>query len=679
MLTDEVSADEQTEPDGKLPSSAGSGSALTRGRGAASCGELDASALAERARLHERLAAQTGDVVYYHDYTAECYRFIDERIGALTDIGAASIRPVDWQTLIQDVVLFGSAEGLSRAEASRRMEAGDLPAWSAEYRVRTRTGRELWLSDSSIPVRDAEGAMVGAFGVLRDITVRRRAQEALCESEGRFRALFESAGDAVVILDGVTVADCNHRALLVFAATREQLIGRTVAEISPPVQPDGRESGSAAAACLQNLSAAEPRHVEWRHQRLDGTPFEADVVLQPIRYGSARRVQALVRDVTERKQLEAQTHQARMAEAIGRLAGGIAHDFNSLLTGVLGNVDLARAEPGLTPGLLGCLDQIERAAERAAALTGQLLAFARKQSVQPEDLDLRTLLASMAKLLRSLTGDSVRLHLLPSAHQPVVRVDRAQMEQVIINLVVNARDAMPDGGTLTVETRTLTSSGVGDAPAGSWVLLAVSDTGDGMDGPTRARIFEPFFTTRGVSPGRGLGLPTCQGIVEQAGGCIRVDSEPGAGSTFRVYLPNLAAQSTAVVHTAARPEPGDRPTILLAEDEPMVREVARVALEAQGYRVLAARDGAEALKLLDAEGSPVDLLLTDIAMPGMDGRELAAAVRERVPEVRILLMSGYTEAESADAERPWDLLAKPFTPAALARRVRDLFGRSEPP
>ncbi|HEX4930141.1 MAG TPA: ATP-binding protein, partial [Gaiellaceae bacterium] len=370
----------------------------------------------------------------------------------------------------------------------------------------------------------------------------------------------------------------------------------------------------------------------------------------------------IMESVTEFKRLEDQFRQAQKMEAVGRLAGGVAHDFNNLLTGITGYASLLIERADGDTELARDLGEIKRAADRAAELTKQLLAFGRRQMLKPRALDLNTVLAEVGGLLRRLLSSQVELVLLPSPQLGIVRADPGQIEQVIVNLAMNAGNAMPTGGRLSIETR--------NGDDGS-VELVVADTGVGMDEQTLSQIFEPFFTTR--DQGVGLGLASVYGIVHQSGGEVTVDSTPGAGSVFTVRLPRTLEPATEV---APAVEPESRPgseTILLVEDEDVVRDLTRRVLERQGYTVLACADGEEAIALADSDLRTIHLLLTDVVMPGLRGYEVARHVAAARPEIKVLYMSGY--AEEALVGRPVladsALIEKPFAVDALARRVRE--------
>jgi CheY-like chemotaxis protein len=369
-------------------------------------------------------------------------------------------------------------------------------------------------------------------------------------------------------------------------------------------------------------------------------------------------------------------------EGIGRLAGGVAHDFNNLLTVMTGYGEMARETLSPTDPAREDLGELLKAAERATDLTRQLLAFARKQAIEPRILNLNELILDMGRLLRRLIGEDIELVTHPAPDLGQAKVDRGQIEQVVVNLAINARDAMPDGGKLTIETKNATLDDLYaqrhlEVSAGDYVLLAISDTGVGMDAEVQSHLFEPFFTTKAAGKGTGLGLATCYGIVKQHGGSIGVYSEVGHGTTFKIYLPRIIPPTEEIAH---RNEINGLlrgvETVLLVEDEVAVRALAARVLRAQGYTVLEAANGDEALALAQDRGeTEIDLLLTDVIMPQIGGRELAARLAMLIPTVKILYMSGYTDdaiVHHGRLEPGTVFLHKPFSPAALARKVREV-------
>jgi signal transduction histidine kinase len=386
---------------------------------------------------------------------------------------------------------------------------------------------------------------------------------------------------------------------------------------------------------------------------------------------------------TEQQQLEDRLRQAHKMEAVGRLAGGVAHDFNNLLTIIRGNSDLLLDRKEVDPPHRKYVEQIQKAADRAVSMTRQLLAFSRMQVLQPLVIDLNQIISEMSKMIPRLIGEHIEFGFLPEPHLTPVLADPGQMEQVILNLAVNARDAMPDGGKITIVTRNIVmdAAEAGKRPpmhAGQYVLLSVSDTGHGMDAGTKAHIFEPFFTTKDASKGTGLGLATVYGIVKQSGGFIWVESEKGRGATFEIYLPNCRKPVSAGEETSkSGPMPGGNETILVVEDETAVRELASEFLKAGGYKVLEARDGTEGLKFAMSYQDNIHLLLTDMVMPRMSGADLAQKLRSLRPEVRVIFMSGYSEFSGKNLERMSDeanALQKPFSRSTLLAKVREVLG-----
>ena len=392
-----------------------------------------------------------------------------------------------------------------------------------------------------------------------------------------------------------------------------------------------------------------------------------------------------IRYAMDRKRLEDQLLQAQKLEAIGSLAGGLAHDFNNILTAITGYSELSLRRLGEEDPIRKNIQEIYKASQRAGDLTRQLLAFSRKQVMQPRVLNLNGIISNMERMLRRLLGEDIELATRLESKGVQVKVDEGQIEQVIMNLAVNARDAMPNGGKLTIETDVTTLGedaaqrllGLG---AGPYVRLTVSDTGSGMDAEVRGKIFEPFFTTKQRGKGTGLGLATVYGIVKQSGGHIAVASEPEKGSTFQVYLPQAAGEISAAAREKPAPAPSAQgsETILLVEDEEAVRDLLREVLQGKGYRVLEARDGFEALRLSTGHSGSIDLLLTDVIMPKMNGRELAERLKPERPKTKVLYMSGYTDnaiVHRGVLEDGTAFLQKPFTPETLAQKVREILDK----
>jgi PAS domain S-box-containing protein len=506
-------------------------------------------------------------------------------------------------------------------------------------------------------------------------TNRRLRAEARSNGD-RYRSLMQQAGEGIFVLDPQgTVLEVNRRAGEMLGYSPPDLVGRSFYDL---VDADDRGSGRRRLDRL--LQGGPPRSDHLRLRRADGGAVPVDLAASAAEAGGERVVLVLARDVTERDNLEEQLRQAQKMEAMGRLAGGVAHDFNNLLTVVTGYTAMLLADLPAGHSLRRPLAEIKQAADRGTSLTRQLLTFSRRGPVSPQVLDLNAVVTDMTGMLRRLIGEDLVLTTKLGSGLGRVRADPGQMGQVLLNLAVNARDAMPRGGTLTVETADAEVSRDQPAlPPGRYVLLAATDTGSGMDEATRARIFEPFFTTKGPGRGTGLGLAVVHGVVQQAGGHIEVSSEPGAGTTFRVYLPRVtepAGGGRAVASEAA--SPGGTETVLLVEDEAGVRRLARLILQAKGYTVLEAAHSAEALRLAREHGGPIHLLVADVVLPQMSGPELAARLRAANPALAVLFLSGYADDAVFPAglrEAEVAFLQKPFTPNALARRVREELGR----
>jgi len=382
------------------------------------------------------------------------------------------------------------------------------------------------------------------------------------------------------------------------------------------------------------------------------------------------------REITELKRLEEQLRQSQRMEAIGTLSGGVAHDFNNLLTVIRGYTNQLLESRHNPPESRVQIKRIDEAAERASSLTRQLLAFSRRQVLQPKVFDVNDLVANLDQMLRRLIGEHIEMKTAAAEEPCLVKADAGQIEQVIMNIAINARDAMPQGGRLTLETAHLELDKAAAEVAGPYVMLAVSDTGEGMDAETKAHIFEPFFTTKGLGKGTGLGLSTVYGIVKQSGGYISVYSEPGRGSTFKVYLPRV--RDTLKARRKEEPANADargNETILVVEDEPMIRELIETMLQSRGYSVLTVDDPLQAEAFAAQHAGPIHLLLTDVVMPGISGREIAVQISAQRPEMKVIFVSGYTPnaiVHHGILDEDLNFLQKPFTAATLTHKVREV-------
>ncbi len=495
-----------------------------------------------------------------------------------------------------------------------------------------------------------------------------------------YRDLFEHTSDAILIIEDGQFVDCNQATVeMLRCSDRQQVLQTHPSELSPPYQPDGRSSREKADEMIRTAFEQGNHRFEWHHRRADGEVFPVEVLLTAVEKQSKRFLHVVWRDITERKQLEERYRLAQKMEAVGLLAGGIAHDFNNLLVAIVGHSELLELSLSMRPDLLEQVAEIRKAGERASTLVRQLLAFSRKQKVQPKVIELNSIISEVEKMLSRLIGENVHLEVQLDQHPLPVLADSGQIEQVVVNLVTNARDAMPEGGTIRLMLSKIAPSEPAPQglPPGSYARLAVSDTGSGMDGQTLSHAFDPFFTTKEVGHGTGLGLSTTLGIVQQAKGTVGIHSQVGSGTTIEIVLP-LSVENPSHERTNNRgtAEGGDE-TILVVEDEPAVSTLVETVLCSKGYTVLFASDGLEALRIWDEAGADIDLVLTDLVMPNMGGVELVESLRQRGYEPRVVFTTGYTtySTDHLLALSPDEVLEKPYSGATLARRVRQALDR----
>ena len=508
-----------------------------------------------------------------------------------------------------------------------------------------------------------------------ELARRTAAALELERSAARYRMLFEASPLPMWVYDAATLRflDVNDAAVRHYGYSRDEFLAMTIADIRPPEDIAGMLADVAARG-----GPGSPAPKTWRHRRKDGSLIDVEITAGRIELDGRRAALVLANDVSERKRLEHRLAEAEKMEAIGRLAGGVAHDFNNLLTVIAGYAEiLSRRIDGHDRE---DLREIARAAAQAAELTHQLLAFSRRQVLHPQVLDLNGIVADMETMLHRIIGDDISVGVRLASGLARIEADRAQIERVILNLAANARDAMPDGGALTIETANVELDAQqvashGEGRAGPHVLLAVSDTGHGMDDEVQRHLFEPFYTTKSAGGGTGLGLATVFGVVKQSGGGIYVYSEPGRGSTFKIYFP---VATTAPEPGPVAPERGSErgsETIMVVEDDIAVRDLVRIMLEANGYRVVTVHDAEEAARLCTARPGGVDLLLTDVVMPGLSGRALAEQLAELAPGLRVLFMSGYSDEavhRHGVLGHSAAFLEKPFTERTLTRKVREV-------
>jgi two-component system cell cycle sensor histidine kinase/response regulator CckA len=622
----------------------------------------------------------------------ELFRLITENAAdliAVVDMDGNRI----FNSLSYQKVLGYSLDELKRSSAFAQIHPEDVDrvrqageeaqrtgiALPLEYRVRHKDGTWKVLESTASVIRNSKGEPEKLVIVNRDVTERKRAAEALERSESSFRSVVEDAPYGIYrasIAGDLILANPALQKMLGYDS-REELLQ---ANLGTHIYRHASEHQKFIQTVVQEQYFKDVE-LEWR--RKDGAPITVRCSGWPVKdeAGAVTYLEVFAEDVTERRVLERQLRMAQKMEAVGRLSGGIAHDFNNLLGVIIGYSQVLKRSLGSVSPLFEHAEEIEKASQRAVSLTRQLLAFSRQQVLEPVILNLNTLVSDMEKMLPRLIGEDVTLELNLDPVLEQVKADLGQIEQVIMNLAVNARDAMPDGGKLTIQTANVdldlayTHQHPGSR-VGQYVMLAVTDTGTGIDPEIQSQIFEPFFTTKERDKGTGLGLATVYGVVKQSGGYITVDSEKGKGACFSVYLPRVG-QSVSTTETKAGQPASIRgsETILLVEDAEPLRKLAHMFLRDSGYNVLTAADGNQALEVARSHSGPIHLLLTDVVMPGINGRVLAERLAPRQPGMKVLYMSGYTDSFIAGhgvLEAGTHLLHKPFTQGVLARKVREV-------
>lgn len=547
-------------------------------------------------------------------------------------------------------------------------------------------GRILWGQLSVSTLKDDEGNITSFLGQLEDINARKQAEDELRESEAQFRMLFDQANDAIFILDlqgnFIDVNQTGHKRL---GYAKEEMLATSVRELDPP------EFAARVPERLEKIRSEGKAIFESAHLRKDGTVMPVEINARIIDFRGQKVLFSVIRDITERQvaelekeKLQAQLMQAGKMEAVGRLAGGVAHDFNNMLGAILGNAELAMMETREEDPIYDNLQEITQAARRSADLTRQLLAFARKQSISVQVMDLNARVTGMLKMVERLVGEDIRLSWKPGPDLPPVRMDPTQVDQLLINLAVNARDAIDGAGIIAIETEPVVldeafcRGHIGSVP-GDYVELEVSDDGRGMGKEVLDQLFQPFFTTKEMGQGTGLGLAMVYGIVKQNAGFISVYSEPDEGTTFRIYLPVARGEAETGLQAEPEKSAGGTETILIVEDERAILDIATRVLEESGYTVLAAATPGEAIDLVSGYAGPVHLVITDVIMPGMNGKDLRDQVRARLPDIKVLFMSGYTADvinQRGVLDEDIDFLQKPFSISALKEMVREVLDRA---
>ena len=624
----------------------------------------------ERALLHN-LMDSLPDAIFFKD---AAHRYLKVNQAMATMMGVARAEQVVGKTA---AAFLGGDRALVLEQDEHEILNTGKPVVDQIVRFNSRAEPERWFSKTVAPINNDQEEVVGFIGVARDVTERERSRQALSESELRYRSLYNNTPVMMHSIDRegrlVSVSDYWCETL---GYTRDEVIGRAITEfmaeesgkrLEQQILPEFRRTGRVKDAECQFVSKAGGVR---------------DILLSAVAEhgvaGDAFGWLAVMVDITEKKEIQSQLLQAQKMEAVGQLTGGMAHDFNNLLTVIIGNLDTVAES--LAGDRRQLVESALKAAERGAALTHRLLAFSRRQALSPETLDLHRLASDMGDLLRRTLGEHVEIEIKPPAGLWPAAADRGQVENALLNLAINARDAMPSGGTLTIDTANVHldddyAAGNAEVIPGDYVMLAVSDSGVGMPAEVLAHAMEPFFTTKEVGKGTGLGLSMIYGFAKQSRGHLKIESKPDNGTTIRLYLPRADTGAATPVAAAAAPAglAGGGETILVVEDNPAVRLVIVQQLRRLGYRIIETVDGKQASKVLDSDVS-IALLFTDIIMPGgMSGRQLAEQARRRRPTLKVLFMSGYAEDADAHPDSPAlsnNFLQKPFRSRDLALKVR---------
>jgi len=622
----------------------------------------------QRANAFAESVIQTANVIFVHLDAAGLVRKINAAAEEITGYKSAEVEGASWFELLVPRDRYPYVW----EEFERLMREG-VTTGSFENPILTKQGDERQIMWRNTTLREGD-RIVGIIAFGMDVTDRRRAEG----EQARLSRVVEQATESIMITDAQgTVTYVNPAFESISGYSRAAVIGQ-----NPRILKSGHQDAAFYRRMWETLARGEVWKGRLVNRRKDGTLFQEDATIGPVRDASGRLVNyvAVKRDVTTEMRLERQLIQAQKMEAIGRLAGGVAHDFNNLLGVIVGYGEITRRKLRDDDPLTGKVDQILKAAERAAGLTRQLLAFSRQQVLQPKIVDLNVIVSDVEKMLRRLIGEDIQLTTSLDPGLGSVKADPGQIEQVLMNLAVNARDAMPEGGHLTIETRNA-ELGPDDSArrpptlAGRYVMLAVTDSGMGMDAETQSHLFEPFFTTKEMGRGTGLGLSTVYGIVKQSEGYIWCYSEVGVGTTFKIYLPRVDEEAVPRRKPAAVRLAHGSETVLLIEDDASLRDLLCEILEGAGYTVLVGDDGAKALQIADEYTGAIQLIVTDVIMPGLSGRHAAEKIKSARSEVEILFISGYTSeaiAKHGVLEAGAKFLSKPFTTEDLLRKIRDV-------
>lgn len=636
--------------------------------------------ITERKRAEERLIKSERRFRSILDQAADDI-IVHDLQGRILDVNQQNCRSLGYlkEELLAMNVSELDLEAIGSGKDQLWKSIAEGQRFTFESRVRRKDGSTFPVEISLGPIEIEDETLV--LGIARNITERKQAEQELRDSEARFKALHNASFGGIAIHDKGIILECNQGL--------SEISGYSVAEL---IGMDGLLliAEQSRTTVMQNILTGYEKPYEVMGLRKDGTEFPVRLEARNIPYKGKLVRSAEIRDITElkrgeeeREMLRAQLNQVQKLESVGRLAGGVAHDFNNMLGVILGHAELAMARIEPSHALFPDLTEIKKAAERSADLTRQLLAFARRQTISPKILNLNETVEGMLKMLRRLIGEDMVLAWLPAQGLWPVKVDPSQIDQILANLCVNARDAISGVGKVTIETGNTSfdkdyCARHPEFVPGEFVMLAISDDGCGMDKETQDRIFEPFYTTKGVGEGTGLGLSTVYGIVKQNHGFINIYSEPGQGTTFKIYFPRAEGQETEKPPSLEKRDLRGKETVLLVEDEESILALGKTILERHGYEVLAAKSPNEALRMIQSHSGPIHLLITDVVMPEMNGKDLRDKVAELRPDLKRIFMSGYTAkviAHHGILDEGIDFLQKPFSVKTLLEKVRDALDR----
>ncbi|MCC7429893.1 PAS domain S-box protein [bacterium] len=547
------------------------------------------------------------------------------------------------------------------------------------YRIRRKDGEMRWVSSTVTPIKDGNGNVFRVMGIISDVTERILDKQKLEESEKKFHSLFQSSSNAIFLLseDGEKILDCNNKALEIFGFTRESFLQRRNCYFSPEFQPDGKSSKEKGQKIIQAVLKGDECSFEWRHLRNDGSSFDAEITLCKVEFNEKIYIQAIVRDITHQKELERQLIQAQKMEAVGTLAGGIAHDFNNILNGILGFASLLECQTELSKKNHDYVQKIIRSGKRAAELTAQMLAFARKVDVTSTFFDLHLSVKEILKIVKHSFNKNIEIEINFLSKKSSISGDEGKIEQVVLNLLNNAKDALLQGGKILISSKNIEINDLNKIfypmlKIGNYIVLTIEDNGCGIPDKDLPKIFEPFFTTKEVGKGTGLGLAMVYGIVKTHNGHIEVSSKVGKGTKINLFLPIAEGVSPKTQNAESTKILKGKGKILIIDDEEVIREVLRDSLDFLGFSSILAQDGIEGVKIYEASQNEISLVICDFIMPKIDGKETIKRIKQINPDVKILISSGYTKEgfyESVSELKVLGFLQKPYELSNLSETI----------